>query len=108
MTSPKSKMTVRPGSEIGARVTRIRYRAPTQHFGAASVVVGMNDSMLMQAKSHRAELTREAGQGRLAARVRPKQKRRARTPSPPSRPGGWLTTAIAWLRPTAGGRWQAQ
>ncbi len=29
----------------------------------------MNDSMLMQAKSHRAELTREAGQGRTARRA---------------------------------------
>jgi len=68
----------------------------------------MNDSMLMQAKSHRAELTREAGQGRLAARSRPKPKSHARTPSRPSRPGGRLATAIAWLRPAAGGRWQAQ
>jgi hypothetical protein len=30
----------------------------------------MNDSMLMQAASRRAELTREAGQSRLAARTR--------------------------------------
>jgi hypothetical protein len=30
----------------------------------------MNDSMLMQAASRRAELTREAGQSRLAARAR--------------------------------------
>lgn len=30
------------------------------------MVTGMNDSMLMQAKSHRAELTREAGQARRA------------------------------------------
>jgi hypothetical protein len=30
----------------------------------------MNDSMLMQAASRRAELTREAGQRRLAARTR--------------------------------------
>ena len=30
----------------------------------------MNDSMLMQAASRRAELTREAGQARLAARAR--------------------------------------
>jgi hypothetical protein len=77
----------------------------------------MNDSMLMQAKSHRAELTREAGQGRLAARMRrpqstpqatrprPKSKSQARTSS---RAGGWLGTAIAWLRPAAGGKWQAQ
>jgi hypothetical protein len=80
----------------------------------------MNDFMLMQAKSHRAELTREAGQGRLAARTRrprsapraarprPKQKSHGRTSSRPSRPGGWLSTAIAWLRPATGGRWQAQ
>jgi hypothetical protein len=65
----------------------------------------MNDSMLMQAKSHRAELRREAGRVRLAARPRPKRKSHARTPS---RPGGWLATTIAWLRPTAGGSWQAQ
>jgi hypothetical protein len=62
----------------------------------------MSDSMLMQAKSHRAELTREAGQGRLAARMRPERKSPARTPSRPSRPGGWLATAIAWLRPARG------
>src|SRR5271169_5573851 len=105
MTSPKSKMTIRPGSEMGARVTRTRYRGPTQHFGAASVVTGMNDSTLTQATSRRAELTREAGQARLAARPQPKLKSHAKSPS---RPGSWLAAAIARLRPTNAGRWQAQ
>jgi hypothetical protein len=80
----------------------------------------MNDSMLMQATSKRAELTREAGQGRLAARMRRPQatrgatrpqrrpKAHAKTPSRPPRPGSWLAAAIARLRPTTGGRWQAQ
>jgi hypothetical protein len=78
----------------------------------------MNDSMLMQATSKRAELTREAGQSRLTARVRrprptslvaqPKPKTHAKTPSRPPRPGSWLAAAIARLRPTTGGRWQAQ
>src|SRR5580692_4213623 len=120
MTSPKSKMTVRPGSEMGARVTRIRYRAATQHFGAASVVPVMNDSMLTQATYRRAELTREAGQARLAARTRrpqptppatrpqPRATTHRRTPSRPPRPGSWLVTVIARLRPAARGRWLAQ
>jgi hypothetical protein len=84
----------------------------------------MNDSMLTQATSRRAELTREAGQARLAALVRrpqptprtplrttrlqPNPKTHAGTPSRPPRPGSWLATAIALLRPAAGGRWQAQ
>jgi hypothetical protein len=80
----------------------------------------MNDSMLMQAASRRAELTREAGQSRLAARLRrprptsrvrqvqSKPKPRAKTPSRPPRPDSWLTTAIARLWPTTKGRWQAQ
>jgi hypothetical protein len=43
----------------------------------------MNDSMLMQAASKRAELMREAEQGRLAARMRrPQSAARATRPQP--------------------------
>jgi hypothetical protein len=60
----------------------------------------MNDSMLMQAKSHRAELAREAGQGRLAARMRrPQPAPLAARPRPKP---AWLASAIAWLRPATG------
>jgi hypothetical protein len=75
----------------------------------------MNDSMLIQATSKRAELTREARQSRLAARTRrPRPTARVTKATPnthartPSRPGSWLAAAIARLRPTTGGRWQAQ
>jgi hypothetical protein len=80
----------------------------------------MSDSMLTQATYRRAELTREAGQARLAARTRrpqptpratrprPNPKTRAAAPSPRSRPGSWLAAAIARLRPMTAERWQAQ
>jgi hypothetical protein len=80
----------------------------------------MNDSMLMQAASQRRELTREAGQARLAAglrgsrptslsaqakrRLNSQGKAHAGRPSPPRRPGSWLATAVARLRPTIAGR----
>jgi hypothetical protein len=66
----------------------------------------MNDPMLMQATARHRELMREAEQARLVARVR----RARRTPRPgrAKAPGFRLTTAIARLRPTTGGRWQAQ
>jgi hypothetical protein len=84
----------------------------------------MNDFMLMQATCRQRELTQEAGQARLAARLRrsrptspPTQaktrlntgkKAHAGRPSRPRRPGCWLATAVAWLRPAATGGWQAQ
>jgi hypothetical protein len=73
----------------------------------------MNDPMLMQAMRRQRELTREAGQARLAARLRRSQpnaehKAPAETASRPPRPGAWLATAIARLRPATAGRWQAQ
>jgi hypothetical protein len=76
----------------------------------------MNDPMLMQAMRRQRELTREAGQARLAARLRRSQPNAehkapagtASGPSRPPRPGSWLATAIARLRPATAGRWQAQ
>jgi hypothetical protein len=85
----------------------------------------MNDSMLMQATSRQRELTQEVGQARLAARLRrsrstsrptqtktrkknTEKRAHAGKRSRPRRPGGWLATAIARLRPATAQRWQAQ
>jgi hypothetical protein len=77
----------------------------------------MNEYTLMQARSRQAELTREVGQARRAARMRrPRPPLRATRPKPkpkiqaktPSRRGSWLAAAIAQLRPGTAERWQAQ
>src|SRR5271155_1451805 len=100
-------MTVRPGSEMGARVTvatlSVDERQPpagTQHFAAASVVTGMNDSMLMLARTRRGDLARDAGRARRAARVR----RSRLTPRPAqatteTKARAAATTATARLAP---------
>jgi hypothetical protein len=80
----------------------------------------MNDSMMMMmARSHGSELTREAaraqraGQARRATRPRRPTARparakaktaRAAAPQHAQRPASWLATAMARLRPTIAGR----
>jgi hypothetical protein len=60
----------------------------------------MRDNMLMMARMRGDEMMRQAGQSRLAARVRA-----AARPSPPrARTARWLVTAAGRLRPTVTGR----
>jgi hypothetical protein len=65
----------------------------------------MNETMLMQAKTHGTEMEREAAQARRATRAR-RFARARRSPVLPSPPGSrpWLATAFARLRPTIAGR----
>jgi hypothetical protein len=65
----------------------------------------MNETMLMQAKTHQAELEREAARARRAERAR-RATRARRSPVVPAPAGAKprLATAFARLRPTIAGR----
>jgi hypothetical protein len=65
----------------------------------------MNDPMLMQVTARQHEMMQEAERARLGSRTR---RRRAQRPRLARTPGSRLATAIARLRPTSQGRWQAQ
>jgi hypothetical protein len=82
--------------------------ARAQHFGAASVVTGMDDNMLMMVKMRGVELMREARQGRRAAAARAAARARQTVPAAARGlviwPAQWLAVAAARMRPTTTGR----
>jgi hypothetical protein len=73
-----------------------------QHFGPASVVQGMNDSMILMARMRRGEMIQEADKDKLAARVR--RAARQTTRAVRNAGGPVIRLADAKMRPTATGR----
>ncbi|HEX6524540.1 MAG TPA: hypothetical protein VF070_31735 [Streptosporangiaceae bacterium] len=73
-----------------------------------SVVTGMDDYILMLAKTRGEDLMREARQGRRAAEARraarTRQTVRAAAHGLAIRPAQWLAMAAARMRPTTTGR----